>query len=67
VLRKIFVHKRDEIPGEWTKLHNEELRLIICTSHHMFFGDQIEKNEMGCACSTYGGREMHIKSFGGES
>jgi hypothetical protein len=26
VLRRIFVPKRDEMSGEWRKLHNEELR-----------------------------------------
>jgi hypothetical protein len=26
VLRRIFVPKRDEVTGEWRKLHNEELR-----------------------------------------
>jgi hypothetical protein len=26
VLRKIFAPKRDEVTGEWRKLHNEELR-----------------------------------------
>ena len=25
VLRKVFVPKRDEVTGEWRKLHNEEL------------------------------------------
>jgi hypothetical protein len=25
VLRKIFGPKRDQVTGEWTKLHNEEL------------------------------------------
>ena len=25
VLRKIFGHKRDEVTGEWRKLHKEEL------------------------------------------
>jgi hypothetical protein len=25
VLRRIFVSKRDEVTGEWKKLHNEEL------------------------------------------
>jgi hypothetical protein len=25
VLRRIFGHKRDEVTGEWRKLHNEEL------------------------------------------
>ena len=26
VLRRVFVHKRDEVTGEWRKLYNEELR-----------------------------------------
>jgi hypothetical protein len=26
VLRKVFGQKRDEVKGEWRKLHNEELR-----------------------------------------
>jgi hypothetical protein len=26
VLRRIFGLKRDEVTGEWRKLHNEELR-----------------------------------------
>jgi hypothetical protein len=26
VLRRIFGQKRDEVRGEWSKLHNEELR-----------------------------------------
>jgi hypothetical protein len=26
VLRRIFGPKRDEVTGDWTKLHNEELR-----------------------------------------
>jgi hypothetical protein len=28
--------------------------LIICTPQQRFSGDQIEKNEMGGACSMYG-------------
>jgi len=28
--------------------------LIICITHPVFSGDQIEKNEMGGACNTYG-------------
>jgi hypothetical protein len=31
VLRKIFVPKRDEVTGEWTKLHNMELN-ELCSS-----------------------------------
>jgi hypothetical protein len=28
VLRRIFGPKRDERPGEWRKLHNEELNVL---------------------------------------
>jgi hypothetical protein len=28
VLRRIFGPKRDEVTGEWRKLHNEELRVL---------------------------------------
>jgi hypothetical protein len=28
VLRRIFVPKRDEVTGEWRKLHNEELNYL---------------------------------------
>ena len=36
VLRRIFGPKRDEVTGEWRKLHNEELN--ICTPHTILFG-----------------------------
>ena len=31
VLRKIFGPKRDEVTGEWKKLHNEELNDLYCS------------------------------------
>ena len=31
VLRRIFVPKRDEVTGEWRKLHNEELNDLYCS------------------------------------
>jgi hypothetical protein len=30
-------------------------------------GDKIENNEMGGACSTYGGEERRVQGFGGET
>jgi hypothetical protein len=30
VLRKVFGPKRDEVIGEWRKLHNEELNDLYC-------------------------------------
>jgi hypothetical protein len=52
VLRGIFGGKRDEVTGEWRKLHNEELHDLYCS--HNLCGDKIEKNEMGGACSSVG-------------
>jgi len=34
VLRRIFVSKRDEVTGEWRKLHKEELNDLYC-SHNV--------------------------------
>jgi hypothetical protein len=31
VLRRIFWPKRDEVTGEWRKLHNEELNDLYCS------------------------------------
>jgi hypothetical protein len=36
VLRKTFRPKRDELTGEWRKLHNEELYAVY-TSHQILF------------------------------
>jgi len=30
-LRRIFGSKRDEVTGEWRKLHNEELNDLYCS------------------------------------
>jgi hypothetical protein len=33
VLRRVFGPKRDEVTGDWRKLHNEELNDLYCSSH----------------------------------
>ena len=40
---------------------------MICTVVPILFDDKIEKNEMGGACSVYGGEETCIQGFGGET
>ena len=35
VLRRIFGPKRDGVTGQWRKLHNDELNLMICTAHRI--------------------------------
>ena len=36
VLRRIFGPRRDEVTGEWRRLHNEDL--MICTAHPTLCG-----------------------------
>ena len=53
----VAVSKKDEVTEECRKLHNEELNDQLtkyCS------GDKTEKNEMGGACSAYGGEERRI-------
>ena len=52
VFRRIFGPKRDQVTDEWRKLDNEELNDLSLTQR---LGDKTEKNEMGGACSVYGG------------
>jgi hypothetical protein len=33
VLREIFGRRREEVTGEWRKLHNEELNELYCSSN----------------------------------
>jgi hypothetical protein len=64
VLRRIFGPKKDEVTGEWRKLHNEEL-------HNMYSSPdiirQVKANEMGGACSTHERGENSVQGFGGKA
>jgi len=44
VLRRVFGPKRDEVTGEWRKLHSEEFTDLLLTKYYL--GDQT-KNKMG--------------------
>ena len=47
------------IPGEWRKLHIEGLKDLYGAPNN-FRVTKIKKNEMGRACSIYGGGEWCI-------
>jgi len=49
--------------GAWRRLHNEELYELYSSPYYS--GDEIEKNEMGGACSVYGQETRCVQSFGG--
>jgi hypothetical protein len=54
VLRKIFGPKRDEVTGDWRRLHNEEL-YDLYTSRNIIRVIKLRR-KVGGACRTYGGR-----------
>ena len=62
VLRRILGPKRDEVTGEWRKLHSEELNDLY-SSPNVVRVIKIEKNEMGGACSAYRGGERRVQGF----
>ena len=63
LLRRLFGPKRDKGTGEWRKLHTEELNDLHSSLHCL--GNEIE-NEVGGACSMYGGQQRCIQGFGGK-
>jgi hypothetical protein len=62
VLRRIFEPKRDEVTGEWRKLHNEELHNLYSSPDIR----QVKANEVGGACGTHVRGEKSVQGFGGK-
>jgi hypothetical protein len=67
VLRRIFGPKRDEVTGEWRRLHNKELYVCSVFVTKYRSGDEVKKTEMGRTCGTFGGEERCIQGFSGET
>jgi hypothetical protein len=61
VLRRIFGSKRDEVTGEWRRLHNKELYALYHSS------DQVKKTEMSRTYGTYGREDRCIQGFSGKT
>jgi len=66
VLRRIFGPKRDEVTGEWRKLHNEELNDLYCSPNIVRV---IKSRRMRWAghVARMGEKERHIHGFDGET
>jgi hypothetical protein len=67
VLRRVFGSKRDEVTGDWRKMHNEELHNLYSSSSIIGYSDQVKEDEIGGACSTNGGEEEYIQDIGGKA
>jgi hypothetical protein len=67
VLGRIFGPKRDEVTGEWRKLHNEELRDLYSSPSTYNQNGQVEEDEMGGVCGTNGGLEERVWVIGGKN
>jgi hypothetical protein len=63
VLRRIFGSKRDEVTGEWRRLHNKELYGLYSSPNIIRV---IKKTEMGRTCGTYGGRRGAYRTLVGK-
>jgi hypothetical protein len=61
VLRRIFGPKRDEVTGEWRKLHNEEVNDLYCSPNIVRV---IKSRRMRWAGHV---EERRIQDFGGET
>jgi hypothetical protein len=67
VLRRIFGPKRDEVTGEWTKLHNEELHNLYSSPDII---RQIKSRRMrwaGHVARMGEERKVRLQGFGGKA
>jgi hypothetical protein len=62
VLKRIFGPKRDDVTGDWRKLHNEELHKLVLLAKHIQ-NDQVKEDEMDRARSTNGGDEECVLGY----
>jgi hypothetical protein len=72
-LRKIFGPKRDEVTGEWRKLHNEELHILysfpniirqIISRRILWTGHVARMGEEGNVCEVLMGKPEGKRPFG---
>jgi len=65
VLRRIFMDKRDEVTGEWRKLHNEELHGVY-SSRNITRVIKSRMRRVGHV-ARMGGDESCLQAYGGET
>ena len=65
MLRRVFGPKRDEVTGEWRKLHNEELNYLYSSSN--IVRETKSRRMRWAGHVAHVGEERHIQGFGGET
>ena len=74
VLRGIFGSVRDEVTGEWRKLHNEELNGLYCSpniawvikSTRIRWAGHVARVERREACTGFWWRNMRVRDLLGD-
>ena len=66
VLKRISGPKRDEVTGEWRRLHKGALCSELLTKYH-YSDDQVKKTKMDKTSSTDGGEKRCIQDFSGKT
>ena len=61
---RIFKNERDNVRGDWKKLHNKHHDLYLLPNYP---GGHIKKNEISRAHGSYRGDKRCIQGFGGET
>ena len=66
VLRRVFGPKRDEVTGDWRKLHNEELSDLYPLPNIVRV---VKSRRIRCggACGAFGRGERRTQGSGGET
>jgi hypothetical protein len=57
VLRRILGPKREEVTGDWKKLHKEEFHNL----YSCYWGEKIREDEMGGTCCMHGEYDKCVK------
>jgi hypothetical protein len=59
VLRRIFGTKRDEVTGQWRRLHNKDVYALYSSPNII----QVKKTEIGRTCGMHGVEDSCIQGF----
>jgi hypothetical protein len=60
VVSRMFGPKRDEIIGDWSKLHNDDLHNLYSSPNRIStMYDEVKEDKIGRPCSMHGKRNTY--------